>query len=65
LVQAGAAIVTFLILAAASILLTNALFNVMASSKPAVTFSIVTATPTGVAATDGAAGIRRRGTLPR
>jgi len=48
LLQAGAAIATFLILGAASILLTNALFNVMASSKPAVTFSIVTDRPAAV-----------------
>ena len=36
------------ILGAASILLTNALFSVMASGKPSVTFSIVTATPAAV-----------------
>jgi len=48
LVQAGAAITTFLILGAASILLTNALFSVMASGKPSVTFSIATATPAAV-----------------
>jgi hypothetical protein len=45
LVQAGGAIMTFLILGIVSILLTNALFSVMASSKPSVTFTIVTATP--------------------
>jgi hypothetical protein len=43
--QLWAALVVFLVLVTASILLTNALFNVVASSKPSVTFSIVTATP--------------------
>ncbi len=43
--QLWAAIVAFVVLGIASIVLTNALFNVMASSKPSVTFSIVTATP--------------------
>lgn len=44
--QLWATIVVFVVLGAASIFLTNELFNVMASSKPSVTFSIVTATPT-------------------
>lgn len=48
--QLWAAVVVFLVLGAASIVLTNALFNVMASSKPSVTFSIVTATPAATAA---------------
>jgi hypothetical protein len=43
--QLWAAVVVFVVLGAASIFLTNALFNVAASSKPSVTFSIVTATP--------------------
>ena len=45
--QLMAAVVAFVVLGAASIVLTNALFNVMAApTKPSVTFSIVTATPT-------------------
>ncbi|HET9848487.1 MAG TPA: hypothetical protein VFR68_08040 [Candidatus Dormibacteraeota bacterium] len=48
--QLWAAIVVFLVLGAISIVLTNALFNVVAaSSKPSVTFSIVTATPSSTA----------------
>jgi hypothetical protein len=40
LVQAGAGVVVFVLLAAASIFITNELFKVTASEKPAVTFSI-------------------------
>jgi len=40
-VQAGAGVVVFVLLAAASVFLTNALFKVTASDKPTVTFTIV------------------------
>lgn len=43
-----AVVVAFVVLGAASIVLTNALFNVMAApTKPSVTFSIVTSPPPG------------------
>jgi hypothetical protein len=45
-VQAGAGVVVFVMLAAASFSLTNALFKVMASDRPTVTFSVATASPT-------------------
>jgi hypothetical protein len=45
-VQAGAGVVVFLMLAAASFFLTNALFKVTASDRPTVTFSVVSASPT-------------------
>jgi len=45
-VQAGAGVVVFVILAAASFFLTNALFKVMASDRPTVTFSVVSPSPT-------------------
>ena len=44
-VQAGAGIVVFVLLAAASVFLTNELFKVTASDKPTVTFSVVSSTP--------------------
>ena len=44
--HAGFAIVVFVLLAAASVLLTNALFKAAASDRPTVTFSVVTASPT-------------------
>ena len=44
-VQAGAGVVMFVLLAAASVFLTNALFKVTASDKPTVTFSVVTTSP--------------------
>jgi hypothetical protein len=44
-VQAGAGIVVFVLLAAASVYLTNALFKVTASEKPTVTFSVVSSSP--------------------
>ncbi len=46
LVQAGVAIVVFVLLAATSAILTNALFKVMATDRPTVTFSVVSASPT-------------------
>jgi hypothetical protein len=46
LVQAGAAIVVFVLLAATSVFLTNALFKVMATDRPTVTFSVVSPSPT-------------------
>jgi len=45
LVQAGAGIVVFVLLAAASVFLTNQLFKVTASDKPTVTFSVVSTSP--------------------
>ena len=42
IVQAGAGVVVFVMLAAASVFLTNALFKVTASDRPTVTFSVVT-----------------------
>ena len=45
IVQLSAAVIVFIIIGVASIMVTNALFNVMASSKPSVTFSIVSASP--------------------
>jgi hypothetical protein len=46
LVQAGAAIVVFVLLAATSMFLTNTLFKVLATDRPSVTFSVVSASPT-------------------
>lgn len=46
--QLMAGVVAFVVLGAASILLTNMLFNAVAApSKPTVTFSIVTSPPPG------------------
>jgi len=45
LVQAGAGIVVFVLLAVASVFLTNQLFKVTASDKPTVTFSVVSTSP--------------------
>ena len=45
LVQAGAGVVVFILLAAASVFLTNQLFKVTASDKPTVTFSVVSTSP--------------------
>jgi hypothetical protein len=44
-VQAGAGVVVFVLLAAASIFITNQLFKVTASDKPTVTFSVVNSSP--------------------
>ena len=44
-VQAGAGVVVFVLLAAASIFITNQLFKVTASDKPMVTFSVVSSSP--------------------
>jgi len=44
-VQAGVGVVVFVILAAASFYLTNALFKVTASDRPTVTFTVVTSPP--------------------
>ena len=43
--QAGAGVVVFILLAAASVLLTNQLFKVTASDRPTVTFSVVSTSP--------------------
>ncbi len=43
--QAGAGVVVFILLAAASVFLTNQLFKVTASDKPTVTFSVVSTSP--------------------
>ena len=44
-VQAGAGVVVFVLLAAASVFLTNHLFKVTASDRPTVTFSVVSTSP--------------------
>jgi hypothetical protein len=44
-VQAGAGVVVFVLLAVASVFLTNELFKVTASEKPTVTFSVVSSSP--------------------
>jgi hypothetical protein len=44
-VQASAGVVVFVLLAAASIFITNQLFKVTASDKPTVTFSVVSESP--------------------
>jgi hypothetical protein len=44
-VQAGFAVVVFVLLAITSILLTNAIFKATASDRPTVTFSVVSASP--------------------
>jgi hypothetical protein len=48
LVEAWAALVMFVVVAVAAILLTNALISAVAS-EPSVTFSIVSTTPAGAA----------------
>jgi len=45
LVQLLAGLVVFVVLGATSILVTNALFNVTASTRPSVTFSLVSDSP--------------------
>ena len=45
-VQAGFAIVLFVLLAGTSVFLTNALFKAMATDRPTVTFSVVSSSPT-------------------
>jgi hypothetical protein len=45
-VQVSVAVVVFVLLAATSAFLTNALFKVMATDRPTVTFSVVSASPT-------------------
>jgi len=47
LVQALAGLIVFVALAAMSIAVTNALFNVTASTRPSVTFSIATGSTPG------------------
>jgi hypothetical protein len=44
-VQAGAGVVVFVLLAAASVFLTNELFKVTASDHPTVTFTIGSPSP--------------------
>jgi hypothetical protein len=46
LVQAGAAVVVFVVLAATSVFLTNTLFKVLATDRPSVTFTVASASPT-------------------
>jgi hypothetical protein len=46
LTQVGVAIVVFVLLAATSVLLTNTLFKALATDRPSVTFSVVSASPT-------------------
>jgi hypothetical protein len=43
--QAGFAVVVFVLLAATSVFLTNALFKATASDRPTVTFSVVSSSP--------------------
>jgi len=68
LVQLLAGIVVFVVLAATSIVVTNALFNVTASTRPSVTFSIETDSPllpsTSAPAGEGR-GFSLRGAVPR
>jgi hypothetical protein len=45
-VQAGFAVVMFVLLAVTSVFLTNALFKATASDRPTVTFSVVSPSPT-------------------
>jgi hypothetical protein len=45
IVQASAALVLFVLLAAASVVITNELFKVTASDKPTVTFSVGSPSP--------------------
>ena len=45
-VQAGFAMILFVLLAVTSVFLTNALFKATASDRPTVTFSVVSASPT-------------------
>lgn len=45
IVQASAAVVVFVLLATASVLITNELFKVTASDKPTVTFSVGSPSP--------------------
>jgi hypothetical protein len=44
-VQAGFAVIVFVLLAVTSILLTNAIFKATASDRPTVTFTVVSASP--------------------
>ena len=44
-VQASAGVVVFVLLAAASVFITNELFKVTASDKPTVTFSVGSPSP--------------------
>jgi hypothetical protein len=46
LLQVGFAVVVFVLLAATSVFLTNALFKATASDRPTVTFSVVSSSPT-------------------
>ena len=45
-VQAGVAIVVFVLLAATSALLTNSLFKALATDRPTVTFTVISTSPT-------------------
>ena len=51
IVQASAAVVVFVLLAAASVLITNELFKVTGSDKPTVTFSVGSPSPAASPAT--------------
>jgi len=46
LLQLGVAVVVFVLLAATSVFLTNALFKATASDRPTVTFSVLSASAT-------------------
>ena len=43
--QVGFAVIVFVLLAATSVFLTNALFKATASDRPTVTFSVVSSSP--------------------
>ena len=72
MVQALAGLVVFVVLAATSIVLTNALFNVAASTRPSVTFTIAVDSPAPLLPSpspltgEGAVGrLSPRGAVPR
>jgi len=70
LVQLLAGIVAFVVLGATSIVVTNVLFNVTASTRPSVTFSLVSDSPADMTPAlpptgSTAKAPTRRGALPR
>ena len=70
LVQLLAGLVVFVVLGATSILVTNALFNVTASTRPSVTFSLVSdssllTSPSPLAGEGRGGGFSLRGPHPR
>ena len=63
LFQLLAGIIVFIALGAASIVVTNALFNVTASTRPSVTFSLPTDSPLLPSTSALAGGARHAGRL--